>query len=549
MEGYRVEGHSLPSYFMGQIVTDPGLFFYPVALFLRLSAVTTIGLFVALWVVLRSLWPFHSEKARWSVFGGLLFSIVLVLLMTVASKKLDRYILPATLTLDLIAVGGWLGAIAYGSGHYARSDRSETKRGRIGLFGLAVAGLLLLHAMQAFSRYPYYALSFNPLAGGNRTAPHALLIGWGEGLNEVGDWLSEQRVEERGNQPLHVVSWYEDGPLSYYLPGDSQVLSFIESDNYWFDADYVVLYVNQWQRENPDPEMITHFLNQEPVYEVSAAGMELAKVYDVRSVTPPPFTRIYTDSPADFDERLHLSAYRLGTRSIVPGESVKMTIFLKAIGVMEQNYLVHARLLDQSGAIVWQEERWPSGSATSDWPIDQIRQDTYVLIVPADIEPGLFTVQYAVIDPKTRQPLAVQSEQPPTLDGYHAVTTINVQAPEPIAIDAVWEPVRVTELAHVSRIQPGQNLLVDLHAEGQVDGSIKMSLRLVDAEGKTQAQQDKDLLSDLRYSLAVPGDAVEGSYALSVVVYDGATQTPFMDQDGESPTTLSHVEIGSPAGE
>ncbi len=237
------------------------------------------------------------------MLGNLLFSVILVLLMAVASKKLDRYILPATLTLDLIAVGGWLGAVAVFTGWNPDRDQAGPvrRRGAV-LIGLAVACVVLLHGLQAFARYPYYALSFNPLTGGNRTAPHALLIGWGEGLNEVGDWLSAQRAEGQGDAPLSVVSWYEDGPLSYYLPGDSRLMSFIESDNYWFDADYVVLYANQWQRENPDPEMIGHFLNLEPVFEANAAGLELAKVYDIRSVAPPPFTRIYTDSPADFGQ-------------------------------------------------------------------------------------------------------------------------------------------------------------------------------------------------------------------------------------------------------
>jgi hypothetical protein len=345
---------------------------------------------------------------------------------------------------------------------------------------------------------------------------------------------------------LSVVSWYEDGPLSYYLPGDSRLMSFIESDNYWFDADYVVLYANQWQRENPDPEMIGHFLSLEPVFEANAAGLALAKVYDIRSVAPPPFTRIYADSPADFGQMLRLPAYRLQTRSVAPGESVEQTVFLKAIGPMDENYIVRARLMDPTGAVVWQEERWPSGSATSDWPMEQIRQDTYDLTVPADVEPGLFAVEYAVIDPDSGRPFTVQPDQPTTPDGYHPLTTINVQAPEPIAVDAVWEPVSVTELAHVNRIRPGQNLLVDLHAEGIVDGSVKMSLRLVDPAGKAQAQQDKDLLPALRYSLAVPTDAPDGAYSLSVVVYDGATGDAFPDQNGESPTTLSFVEVGSP---
>ncbi len=291
------------------------------------------------------------------------------------------------------------------------------------------------------------------------------MIGWGEGLNEVGAWLSGQQGEEQ----LHVVSWYEDGPLSYYLPSDSQVMSFIESDNYWFDADYAVLYANQWQRENPDPDMINHFLNQEPAFTVDRGGLELAKVYDNRQAAPPSFTRIYADSAADFNQQLRLPAYRLETRSASPGESVEMTLFLKAIASMNDNYHVRLRLLDPADQIIWQEERWPSGSATSDWPEQQIRPDTYDLAIPPDAEPGLYVVQYALVDPDTDLPLPIQSAIMSSRDGYHPVTTINVQSPEPIAVDAVWESVRVTAIAHVPDIRPGQILLVDMAAEGQIE--------------------------------------------------------------------------------
>ncbi len=113
MEGYLVEGHSLPSYFMGRISADPGPFFYPMALVFRLSAMTTIGLVLAIWIGWRRVWPYGTARARSAGLGSLLFAVILVSLMTFSSKKLDRYILPAILALDLIAVAGWLGAIGF----------------------------------------------------------------------------------------------------------------------------------------------------------------------------------------------------------------------------------------------------------------------------------------------------------------------------------------------------------------------------------------------------------------------------------------------------
>ena len=46
MEEY-VGGHVNPNYFMGQITNDPGLIFYPIAYFFRITPATVIGLVAA----------------------------------------------------------------------------------------------------------------------------------------------------------------------------------------------------------------------------------------------------------------------------------------------------------------------------------------------------------------------------------------------------------------------------------------------------------------------------------------------------------------------
>ena len=215
---------------------------------------------------------------------------------------------------------------------------------------------------------------------------------------------------------------------------------------------------------------------------------------------------------------------------------------------MEENYIVRARLVDPAGAIVWQEERWPSGSATSDWPIGQIRQDTYDWTVPADAEPGLFAVEYAVIDPDTGRPFAVQSDQPSTPDGYHSLTTINVQAPEPIAVDAVWEPVSVTELAHVNPIRPGQNLLVDLRARESAAG--RSRCRCDWSMPKARPRRNRTRIwrrhCAIRwpYRLMPRPDRIR-SPSSSMTALQGRFCGPY----GESPTTLSFVEVGFPGNE
>jgi hypothetical protein len=61
------------------------------------------------------------------------------------------------------------------------------------------------------------------------------------------------------------------------------------------------------------------------------------------------------------------------------------------------------------------------------------------------------------------------------------VTTLQIHASDAYAIDADWGAVRLTQVQHDAEIQPGHILLFDVTAEGQVNGSRKLSLRLVDS--------------------------------------------------------------------
>ena len=96
-------------------------------------------------------------------------------------------------------------------------------------------------------------------------------------------------------------------------------------------------------------------------------------------------------------------------------------------------------------------------------------------------------------------------------------------------------------------IEPGGTLRVELSATG-LDGSHKLSTRLIDPSGAVKAQDDEPLFSHMRLDLDLPADAQPGRYKLVAVLYDPETLAPFADATGQFVTTLSQVEVvGDPA--
>ncbi|MCC6791666.1 MAG: glycosyltransferase family 39 protein [Thermomicrobiales bacterium] len=97
------EPHSNRIIFLGEVTNDdPGPLYYPVVLLYRISPLTILGL-----VIVFAAMALRHEVARLLptrlIRHLLLFSAIYTATLSVAPKKLDRYVLPSVVTLDLAA--------------------------------------------------------------------------------------------------------------------------------------------------------------------------------------------------------------------------------------------------------------------------------------------------------------------------------------------------------------------------------------------------------------------------------------------------------------
>jgi hypothetical protein len=561
-------GHELPNFFLGRATEDPGPLFYPVAYLFRTTPAVLIGLVAAVVLGWRRRSPFDASVRRRSAVGLVVFALFFTLVMTVSAKKFDRYISPVFLVLDILAALGWVGLVQTVLVWW-RARRSRTAPAGFApalsaprwLTGwIVLFALLLLHGLFAFVHYPYYFTYYNPLVGGSGVAPRVLFVGWGEGLDAVATWLKQQPEAA----DARVVSWYNDGPLSYFLqPGQKALSTFATSQ--LVDADYVVLYANQWQRELTSPELIGAYSSRTPAHIVRSGGLELARIYDVHNETPPAFLQIMTANAADYGDRMRLAGYRLDQGSLAPGDRAKITLYLRRLADADIAYNALLRLMAPDGAEVWRDEGWPAGAPTTDWPVKDVVDDAHELVIPADAAPGRYKLMLSFYDPRNGQSL------PAAAGGVsHEVTTLEVGMPgtgapivsppasgsdgqsgetevspfmRSVKVGASWNDVQLTALQHARELIPGQTLRVELSARGRVDGTRKLSARLVDPEGAVKAQSDVILSRNTRVALDLPDDAKPGVYTLTAVLYDPETLAPFPDSAGSFTTALSQIEV------
>jgi hypothetical protein len=262
-QGYAEGGHKTPVYFNGTIIEsgDIGLeffYFYPLTYLWRSTPVVLIGLIGAIVGFFKKREPLDRPEARTTVLGLLIFVLIFTIIMTLGTKKFDRYLLPVYAPLDLIAAIGWVTIIHW----LAKNIQNAALRKSTYLIYVAIVGLQIFWTLQT---YPYYLSYYNPIMGGSKRAPEVMQIGWGEGIDQAARYLNNKPNSEN----FRVDSWYFEGSFSYFYNPTYKLIP---------DADYAVVYVHQWQRLIPK-ELHDYLTGKTPEHTIWINGIEYVRIY------------------------------------------------------------------------------------------------------------------------------------------------------------------------------------------------------------------------------------------------------------------------------
>ncbi|GAB4452223.1 MAG: hypothetical protein Fur0044_47360 [Anaerolineae bacterium] len=372
------EGHD--AFFMGQVLDDPGPWFYPYALAFRLTPVAMAGLVLNLiWLVVtifRKNSTLKSSELKVALINWG-FIVFIILLANLSPKKLDRYVIAVIPPLLFLA--------AQGFGWAWQNLLNFAWRRR--LAAPLLAGLVILHLMFAILAAPYYLTYYNPLLGGVGQAAQQVPVGWGEGLEQAAAYLNRLPQAET----LTVSSWYSD-LFQLYFAG--QQTSFSDDGRGQLAADYVVFYINQWQRQKPYPELINYFRAGEPVFTVKVGplgslseqnGVNWVEVYKA------PAAQSASGGPK-IEGVAQLLAYKItGDKAarqvqLSPGKEATVTLFLRVLGPLPEKTSLQVSLADPAAGTNYGS--WRSLPRQGEWQVGSLVEWPGQLILPADLPAG-----------------------------------------------------------------------------------------------------------------------------------------------------------------
>ncbi len=551
--GYAEEAHTKGNFFLGRAVDDPGLLFYPVTWLFRTTPLTLIGVaaFVYAWV--KGLLPEKSSNDLSRYYKVLMALTAYVLLfaafMTLGDKKFDRYLLPVYPTVDILAATGlWsLFEVITSRLKFIATESTEyTEKAVLPLRALCVlcGFVLVLQAGFSLPHYPYYLTCYNPLVGGGWLAPRAILVGWGEGLDGAARYLNDK--EQAAS--LQVSSWYHR-ELMPFLVGEADRLDRKSDRNLmpWHMADYVVFYLNQVQRENPDPALARYIRSLAPEQVVRLKGIDYAWIYPTPDYIPAQVSPAQHPQRAQFGEDLIFLGYDLDGSSVPTDGRVWASLYWQGVGRMEDSYRIYLKLIN-SVYHVWGEQDSRPGwdnYPTDLWPPGAVVKDTRQIEVLPGTPPGFYQLTIDVYDQDKGRWLPLQG------GGNLVIGPVEIPRrsfPDPETLDishplkADFEgQVRLLGCDFRSGFRGGDEIELTLFWQALVsmDRPYTVFIHLVDSAGKLWGQKDNEPVDGFypttaweggeivrdQYQVVIASDAPAGRYRLEAGMYLAETGT------------------------
>ena len=366
------------TYFLGLNRQAHGAEFYPVALLYRLNPVVFSGLLLGIWFGVRRNWPtrWWQRPLTWL---AIIWPPFFIIVLSLATKKYDRYLLPALPMLFLLGVAGW--------GMLLKTRPPWTKKLTFG--GIVVALVYLGTAV------PYLLNAYNPLVGGTLTAKYVMPLGWGEALSASAQWLAEQPGAAEKTAVAGIAPAFAP-----FFPGKTTLRN---GDN-WREADYVIETLAGHQDSLFGPNHLR--TGQTLLHTIRYDGLEQAWIYANDYPVKTEIEWMNRPDERSFGGQIKL----LATSTAVQDNQLDVFVQWQLAQPTNGRFNVQIRLLDEGGQL-WSQVEMPLLNEVyfypEHWQMDEQTIWRYPLPLPLGLPPDGYRVELSLFAAETGAQLPI----------------------------------------------------------------------------------------------------------------------------------------------
>lgn len=389
------------AFFLGTYSQAHNAVFYPVALLYRLNPLVFVGLLLCGWFGLRRKLPvgWWQRPYLWLSISWPIFFIVV---LSLATKKYDRYLLPTLPLLFLLGVLGW--------GLLLRQRPSWTRNVTIG--GMMVALIYVATAV------PYLLNAYNPILAWVLPTEKVMPMGWGEAVSASAKWLAEQPGSGEKTAVVGIAPAFAP-----FFPGKT----LLSDGNNWQQADFVVATLAGYQANNfrivPNSDLrLLHTI----FYDDQIQAWIYANDKPI-------------ESPADWMQLPYKHSFGgeiqlLDVATAVQDDQLAVYVQWQLAQPTNGRFIVQVRLLDEAGE-EWSQVEMPLLNEVyfypENWQMDEQPVWRYPLTLPPGLPPANYRVEVSLFAKDSGAQLPVLAEDGRFLGVVQPVGEISLE-PEPL---------------------------------------------------------------------------------------------------------------------
>jgi mannosyltransferase len=202
---------------------------------------------------------------------------------------------------------------------------------------------------------------------------------------------------------VEVFSFYYHGSLPIYALPAQRPIDVADTERRLgaIQAQHPRVWLVSWATREADPTDVIETWLMQNGFQASHQWYGTVQVSLIALAQPTTTERV----DLALNNGIDLEAFRIGSRSLRPGDTLALTLVWRARESPGERWKVFTHLLDARPLVVAQRDAEPGGllRPTTTWQVGEVVEDNYGIVIPSELPPGSYWLEVGMYQESGRR--------------------------------------------------------------------------------------------------------------------------------------------------